>query len=63
MSLYQEDITILKVYVLNNTILKYNKPISDRTERKKRQIQKLIVGEFNTSVSIMEKADRKSVQI
>lgn len=63
MSLYQEDITILKAYVLNNTILKYSKPIIDRSERKKRQIEKLRVREFNTSDSIMEKADRKSVWI
>lgn len=48
MSLFQENITVLKVYTLNNRILKYSKPITNRTERKKTQIPKFTIGEFNT---------------
>lgn len=61
-STYQGDIRILKLYALNNGVLKYMKPhIIDL--QKEIEKSKIIMGEFIMSLPVIEKTVKSSLNL
>ena len=61
-SIQQEDMTIINIYATNTRALRFIKQVL-RDLQRVLDSHTIIVGDFNTSLSVLDKRDRKLTRI
>ena len=61
-SMHQEELTILNIYAPNTGVPRFIKQVLNNLQRDF-DSHKIIVGDFNTALSILDQRDRKSTRI